>query len=143
MNALHAQPSTLHICGPCRQAHAGSGAIALLNHPQDEALGLAETDEGRDYGTYLDADVLFRLTPGLQQVGAMFACCAGYEHVHMHNLLALMWSLERFGSQDRNFSRRERCDTRRGWCYWTFPAASEVCNLAALPHGAGSDHAAS
>ena len=41
---------------------------SLCDDAQDEALGLAETEEGSAYGTYLDADVLFRLTPGPQQV---------------------------------------------------------------------------
>ena len=47
--------------------------IALCIPSQDEALGLAETNEGRAYGTYIDADVLFRLTPGPHQVPSYHA----------------------------------------------------------------------
>ena len=62
------------MCG--QRLHVRSGHAHDLAHDcdslsddaQDEALGLAETEEGRACGTYLDADVLFRLTPGPQQV---------------------------------------------------------------------------
>lgn len=35
---------------------------------QDEALGLGETEDGRDYGGYLDADVLYHQSSGPHQV---------------------------------------------------------------------------
>ena len=62
------------MCG--QRVHVRSGRAhdlvhdcdSLRNDAQDEALGLAETEEGRAYGAYLDADVLFRPTPGPQQV---------------------------------------------------------------------------